>query len=160
MLEQQGIGRPSTYAPTFSTIQEREYVAKEKGNFKPTELGFIVNDLLVEYFPDIVDIAFTARMEEELDDIAQGDKDWVKVMRDFILPLRKHWKKPSVMTKVKLPDELTDEDCPNCGKPLAVKTGVRQIPRLHWLSGMPLHRKYQIKTVLNVPNAVLNLFKG
>ncbi|MBI4283114.1 MAG: type I DNA topoisomerase, partial [Chloroflexi bacterium] len=77
MLEQWGIGRPSTYAPTLSTIQEREYVIKTSGSFKPTELGIIVNDLLAQYFPDIVDTEFTARMEGELDEIADESRDWV-----------------------------------------------------------------------------------
>ncbi|GAG70519.1 unnamed protein product, partial [marine sediment metagenome] len=88
-LEQWGIGRPSTYAPTLSTIQDREYVTKTKGRFQPTELGCVVNDLLVKHFSDIVDIRFTARMEGELDEIANENRDWVGVVRDFYTPFEK-----------------------------------------------------------------------
>ncbi|MBI4296060.1 MAG: type I DNA topoisomerase [Chloroflexi bacterium] len=122
-LEQQGIGRPSTYAPILSTIQERGYVKKDKGSFLPTELGFLINDLLVNHFPDVVDIAFTARMEEELDEIAQDNKDWVSVVADFYKPLEKDLEKAATtIEKVKF-EEKTDELCPNCGKPLVIKMG-------------------------------------
>ena len=86
MLEQWGIGRPSTYAPIISTIQERGYVTKTGGSFQPTELGIVVNDLLGKHFPDIVDIEFTAHMEDELDKIAHENKDWVTVVQDFYTP--------------------------------------------------------------------------
>ena len=82
-LEEQGIGRPSTYAPTISTIQNRHYVNKEGGRFKPTALGVTVCDLLNQNFPDIMDTGFTAQMEEDLDDIAQGSREWVPVLGDF-----------------------------------------------------------------------------
>ena len=88
-LEQKGIGRPSTYAPILSTIQDREYVTKDKGVFQPTQLGFVVNDMLTQSFPDLMDIEFTARMEEELDEIARNNKDWVSVVKDFYKPLEK-----------------------------------------------------------------------
>ncbi len=124
MLEQWGIGRPSTYAPTLSTIQEREYVAKTNGSFQPTELGFVVNDLVNQYFPDIVDIKFTARMEDELDEIANEKRDWVGVIQDFYTPFEKSLNNAALlMEKVKLPDEVTEETCPKCGKPMVVKTG-------------------------------------
>jgi len=124
MLEQWGIGRPSTYAPTLSTIQERDYVSKVKGSFHPTELGIIVNDLLRQYFPDIVDIEFTARMEDELDEIANENRDWVNVVRDFYTPFEKSLQNAAqLMDKVKLADELTEEICPECGKPMVIKHG-------------------------------------
>jgi DNA topoisomerase-1 len=122
-LEQWGIGRPSTYAPILSTIQEREYVDKAGGSFKPTELGFVVNDLLTKHFSDIVDIEFTAHMEEELDKVANENKDWVMVVQDFYTPFEQSLQNASqLMEKVKL-EELTDEICPQCGKPIVIKTG-------------------------------------
>jgi DNA topoisomerase I len=124
MLEQQGIGRPSTYAPILSTIEDREYVTKTKGTFKPTDLGFVVSDLLAEHFSTIVDIKFTARMEDELDSIAQDNKNWVEVVQDFYTPLAKDLENASEnIERVKLPEEITEEKCPKCGKPMAVKTG-------------------------------------
>jgi DNA topoisomerase I, bacterial len=91
-LEEFGIGRPSTYAPIITTIQTRNYIEKDdKKSFKPTEMGLMVNDILVAHFPRIVDIGFTAKMEEEFDEIAQGSMDWVKMMRDFYAPSRKTW---------------------------------------------------------------------
>jgi DNA topoisomerase-1 len=124
MLEQWGIGRPSTYAPTLSTIQEREYVTKTKGSFQPTELGFVVNDVMCQYFSDIVDIEFTARMEDELDEIANENRDWVRVVEDFYTPFAKNLENAAqLMDKIKLADEVTDEVCPKCGKPMIIKHG-------------------------------------
>jgi DNA topoisomerase-1 len=88
-LEAHGIGRPSTYAPTLATIQERDYVTKEDKKYAPTEVGFLVNDMLVENFPEIVDIHFTAKVEGDFDRIAEGEEDWVKVLRDFYNPFKK-----------------------------------------------------------------------
>jgi DNA topoisomerase-1 len=123
MLEQWGIGRPSTYAPILSTIQERDYVDKTGGRFKPTELGFIVNDLLAKHFPDIVDIEFTAQMEDELDKVANENKDWVGVVQDFYTPFEQSLDSASqLMERVKL-EEAIDEICPKCGKPMVVKFG-------------------------------------
>ncbi|GAI24893.1 unnamed protein product, partial [marine sediment metagenome] len=123
MLEQWGIGRPSTYAPILSTIQEREYVTKAGGSFQPTELGIVVNDLLNKYFADIVNIEFTAHMEEELDKVANENRDWVGVVQDFYTPFDKSLQNASLlMEKVKL-EELTEEICPECGKPLVIKMG-------------------------------------
>jgi DNA topoisomerase-1 len=123
-LEQNGIGRPSTYAPTIATIQERDYVTKVKGVFQPTELGFVTNGLLVQHFPDIINEKFTADMENELDDIASKERQWPDVIQDFYVPFEKDLQK-AVQTaeKVKLADEPTGEACPKCGKPLVVKTG-------------------------------------
>jgi len=123
-LEQYGIGRPSTYAPILSTIQQREYVTKSRSVLQPTELGIVVNDLMGQHFPDIVDTEFTARLEDELDGIANSKGNWVEIVQDFYTPLEKNLAKATEqIEKVKLPDELTDEICPNCGRPLAIKTG-------------------------------------
>jgi len=122
-LEQWGIGRPSTYAPIISTIQERRYVTKAGGSFQPTELGIVVNDLLTKHFPGIVDIEFTAHMEDELDKIAHEKKDWVRVVQDFYIPFEKSLQSASeLMEKVKL-EEITEEICPKCEKPLVIKFG-------------------------------------
>jgi DNA topoisomerase-1 len=123
-LEQYGIGRPSTYAPTISTIQERDYVNKVKGVFQPTALGFATNDLLVQHFPDIINIKFTADMENELDDIASKERTWPSVIQDFYVPFDKDLQQAlKTAEKVKLADEPTGDSCPKCGKPLVIKTG-------------------------------------
>lgn len=123
-LEQYGIGRPSTYAPTISTIQERKYVERhERRTLKPTETGFSVNDLLVAHFPEIVDIQFTAKMEEELDDIATGKAQWQPVIREFYEPFAKNLAAKYQEVKKQHEDETTSEVCPQCGKPLVIKTG-------------------------------------
>jgi DNA topoisomerase-1 len=123
MLEQWGIGRPSTYAPIISTIQERSYVTKSGGSFQPTELGFVVNDLLNKYFADIVDIEFTAHMEDELDKIVNENKDWAMVVQEFYIPFEKDLNNATeLMEKVKL-EEATEEICPECGKPMVIKFG-------------------------------------
>ncbi len=124
VLEQEGIGRPSTYAPTLSTIQDREYVIKTNGSLKPTELGSIVNDLLVRYFPGIVNIEFTASLEDELDKIANENVDWVQVVKGFYTPFEKALQNAAqLMEKVELADEVTEEVCPKCGRLMVVKTG-------------------------------------
>jgi len=124
MLEQWSIGRPSTYAPILSTIQERGYVTSTRGSFQPTELGIVVNDLLSQYFPDIINIEFTARMETELDEIANENRDWVQVIQDFYTPFEKDLQSATqLMDKVKLADEVTEEICPQCGKPMVIKSG-------------------------------------
>ena len=124
-LEEQGIGRPSTYAPTISTIQTRNYIEKdEKKSLKPTEIGLMVNDLLVAHFPQIVDIGFTAKMEEEFDEIAEGRAEWMKVLREFYDPFIKNLeeKYQEVEKKNKTP-ETTDKLCPKCGANLVIKMG-------------------------------------
>ena len=124
LMEQQGIGRPSTYAPTLSTIQEREYVTKLKGTFKPTELGMAVSDLLAKNFAGIIDVAFTARMEEELDEIASNQRDWVTVVSEFYSPLAKSLEQAATtIERVKLADQPAGENCSKCGKPMVIKTG-------------------------------------
>ncbi|MFH1647232.1 MAG: type I DNA topoisomerase [Chloroflexota bacterium] len=152
-LEQAGIGRPSTYAPTISTIQDREYVGKLKGVFQPTELGTAVNDLLVQYFPDIINIKFTADMENELDDIASREREWHGVIRDFYAPFNKDLERAlKLAEKVKLPDEETGDACPKCGKPLVVKTG--RFGKFVACSGYPECRytqSFQVKVGANCP---------
>jgi DNA topoisomerase-1 len=161
MLEQYGIGRPSTYAPILSTIQEREYVTRANGNFQPTELGLVVNDLVVEYFPGIVDIKFTARMEDELDGIADEKKDWTGVVRDFYTPFEQELTKATeLMEKVKIPDPVTEEMCPNCGKPLVIKTG--RFGKFLACSGFPdckFTKSYQIKTGAKCPECGSDLIE-
>jgi len=153
MLEQWGIGRPSTYAPILSTIQGREYVTKTSGSLKPTELGSIVSDILIKYFPDIVDIEFTAHMEDELDKIANENTDWVGVVRDFYTPFTKDLEKAAqLMEKVKLAEEVTDETCPKCGKPIVVKNG--RFGKFLACSGYPdckYTTSFQIKTGVGCP---------
>jgi len=115
-LEKLGIGRPSTYAPIVSTIQQRQYVEKKEGKFWPTPLGITVNDFLVEYFPDIVDYDFTAKMEDSLDAIARGEKKWQPVLSEFYGPfVQKLEGVIKAAERVKVPVETTGEKCPKCG---------------------------------------------
>ncbi|NLE94529.1 MAG: type I DNA topoisomerase [Dehalococcoidia bacterium] len=122
-LEQKGIGRPSTYAPTLSVIQMREYVVKEAGRFVPTKLGYVVNDLLVEHFPKVVDIGFTAHMEGQLDSIAGGELEWVGVVRDFYVPFSRELDGAEERVQRVDVTEPTDQVCPNCGRPMVVRSG-------------------------------------
>jgi len=124
-LEENGIGRPSTYAPTLSTIQERNYIEKDsQRKFIPTEIGTIVNDLLVKHFPEIVDIQFTAKMEKELDEVAEGKDSWVKTCRDFYTPFSKNLKKKyEEVSKKDIAQEATNKLCPECGAPLIIRLG-------------------------------------
>jgi len=124
-LEENGIGRPSTYAPTLSTIQERGYVEKdEKRRLLPTELGITVNNLLVQHFPDIVDLKFTAIMEEELDDIAEGEKDWVPMLKEFYKPFDENLqKKYEEVQKKDLVKEVEGKVCPQCNSPMVIRFG-------------------------------------
>ncbi len=153
LMEQYGIGRPSTYAPTLSTIQTREYVTRTRGILQPTELGMIVNDLVSKHFKDIVDIEFTARMEDELDEVANNRGNWVDVVRGFYTPFEKSLTEASqVIERVELPVELTDETCPMCGKPLAVKTG--RFGKFLACTGYPdckYTKSYQKKTGVKCP---------
>jgi DNA topoisomerase-1 len=123
-LEERGIGRPSTYAPTISTIQERQYVEKEEKKLKPNALGMAVNDFLVENFSDIDDMPFTAKMEDEFDEIAGGKKDWVPVIKEFFDPfsirVQGIYKNAN---RVKIQTEETDEKCDVCGAAMIVRIG-------------------------------------
>ncbi len=123
-LEEQGIGRPSTYAPTIGTLRARNYVTVEERKLVPTELGTVVNDLLVEHFPNLFELGFTSRLETELDEIAAGDRAWVPTLRDFYGPFTDTLKSAeSTMEKVQIRDEPTDEVCEKCGKPMVIKLG-------------------------------------
>ena len=123
-LEEKGIGRPSTYAPIIETIQERGYVVKEDRRFRPTELGRVVTALLKEYFPDIVDVEFTARMEADLDRIEEGERDWEDVVRAFYGPFSETLSRAEQqIQRVALPVEETDEVCEKCGRRMVIKHG-------------------------------------
>ena len=124
VLEADGVGRPSTYASILSTIQEREYVQKEGGRFTPTELGMVVTDLLLESFDDIFDVTYTARMEEELDEIEEGKLDWRAAMSEFYERFDRDLKHAEEhMTDIKRMEKPTDLTCEKCGKPLVIKWG-------------------------------------
>ncbi len=137
-LEEQGIGRPSTYAPIIATIQDRNYVEKDRGRLVPTKLGFAVTDLLTAHFPDIMDVGFTARVEEGLDEIARGERQWVPMLQDFYQPfqqaLEKAMKEAERVPR-ELIDEETDEVCEKCGRPMVIKTG--RFGRFLSCSGFP-----------------------
>ncbi|MDE2992563.1 MAG: type I DNA topoisomerase [Chloroflexota bacterium] len=123
-MEDAGIGRPSTYAPTVSIIQERGYVERRERRLHPTDLGNIVNDLLVEQFPDVVDASFTAKMEDDLDRVAEGTTTWVPVVREFWGPFAKAVAAAEeTVEKLRIEDEPTDEICPECGQPMVIKHG-------------------------------------
>jgi DNA topoisomerase-1 len=123
-LEEHGIGRPSTYAPILSTIQERGYVLREGKRLSPTETGVLVNDLLVQHFPEIVDVSFTANMEEDLDKVAGGNSEWVDIVRNFYTTFA-----PQVeRAKVEIPEtkaelEKIGRACPQCGHDLVIRWG-------------------------------------
>ena len=124
VLEEKGIGRPSTYAPTISTILDRHYVQKEQKQLVPTELGKIVNKLLIENFSDIVNEKFTANIEEEFDEIAEGKVDWKKVIADFYGPFEKNVEKvEKELEHVELVDEVSDVQCEKCGRMMVYKYG-------------------------------------
>jgi DNA topoisomerase-1 len=123
-LEENGIGRPSTYAPIITTIQDRGYVDRIDRRLNPTELGFIVNDLVVKHFPDVVNIGFTAQMEEDLDLIARGEEDWVPVLREFYTPFEQAVQlAEQTMEKVDVADQPTGEKCEKCGHDMIIKWG-------------------------------------
>lgn len=123
-LEENGIGRPSTYAPTISTILERGYVKLEKKRFVPTELGFLVTDALVKHFPKIVDVGFTALIEEELDKIEEGQLDRIAVLQEFYKEFASAYEKAKrEMESLKPKPIETDEVCPDCGSKLVIRTG-------------------------------------
>jgi len=123
-LEEKGIGRPSTYAPTISTIQERNYVVKEENRLKPTDIGILVNDLLVEHFTNVVDYDFTAGLEENLDEIAEGQIKWQPIIKDFYNPFKQNLDtKQAELSKKEITEEKTDETCEKCGGNMVIKTG-------------------------------------
>lgn len=124
-LEENEIGRPSTYAPIISTIQMRNYVEKNKdGRFEPTEIGTSVNEILSTHFPEIVDIKFTAKLENNLDDVAMGKEDWKELLRKFYIPFNKNLEEKYNDVEKQTPEPvMTDEICPKCGKQMIIKTG-------------------------------------
>lgn len=124
-LEENEIGRPSTYAPIISTIQMRNYVEKNKdGRFEPTEIGTSVNEILSTHFPEIVDIKFTAKLENNLDDVAMGKEDWKELLRKFYIPFNKNLEEKYNDVEKQTPEPImTDEICPKCGKRMIIKTG-------------------------------------
>jgi DNA topoisomerase-1 len=135
-LEEQGIGRPSTYATILTTIQDREYVTKDQGKFRPTELGTVVTEMLVKHFEDIFDVKYTAHMEEELDEVEEGKMTWVQALDDFYKKFEKDLKKASKnMENLKTQEIPTDEVCDKCGSPMVIKWG--QFGRFMACSGYP-----------------------
>ncbi|MBM3450542.1 MAG: type I DNA topoisomerase [Armatimonadetes bacterium] len=123
-LEEKGIGRPSTYAPTIETIKKRGYVRLEERRLTPTELGRLVDNLLQEHFPDVVDIGFTAALEGDLDRVEDGAADWSRVVRDYYTPFEKDLKKAEhLIEEVEMKPEPLDEACPRCGRGLVKKHG-------------------------------------
>jgi len=126
IMEEKGVGRPSTYAPTISTIVDREYVVKENKSLVPTPLGEVVNGLMVERFSDIIDVEFTARMEENLDEVETGAVDWKKTLENFYDGFSKDLETAEAALegeRVKVPDEVTDVVCEKCGRNMVVKSG-------------------------------------
>jgi len=122
-MEEKGIGRPSTYAPTIGTLIDRLYVERERNRLTPTKLGITVTDLLTEYFADVMDLDFTAKMEEELDDVSRGDREWVPMLDEFYGPFQKALDNADEkMPRVSM-DEETDEVCEKSGHPMVIKTG-------------------------------------
>ena len=160
ILEQKGIGRPSTYAPILSTIQERDYVNKAEGKFHPTELGLTVTKILTAHFPEIVDPGFTAQMEEQLDEIAQGKYEWIAALREFYPPfqdmLDKAW---TNLEKVNM-TQASEETCPKCGRPMVIKVG--RFGKFIACSGYPdckTTMPYVVKTGVSCPQCGGELVK-
>jgi DNA topoisomerase-1 len=123
-LEEFGIGRPSTYAPILTTLRQRGYIVRQDRRLLPTEIGEIVNDLIVDHFPEIVDFGFTAKMEDDLDQIAEGTRQWVEVVRAFYEPFAKEIEKAKEeMPEVKAEPEKLGRNCPECGHPLVIRHG-------------------------------------
>ena len=123
-LEEDNIGRPSTYAPIVATLLERKYISREKKTLVPTDLGFLVTDMMEQYFKEIVDTGFTAEMEDKLDDIEAKDLNWKQVVRDFYGPLAEELVvADKEIEKVQLEDQLSGDICELCGKPMAIKSG-------------------------------------
>ncbi len=124
ILEELGIGRPSTYAPTLSVIQDRGYVEKIEKKFVPTDIGMLVTKVLVKHFPHIVDFKFTSKMEDDLDRVARGETKWIPIIKDFYKPFHQNLiKKDKEVSKEELTQEKTDEKCEECGKPMIIKIG-------------------------------------
>lgn len=124
MLEEKGIGRPSTYSPIITTILERHYIEKEQKQLVPTELGKIVNKLLTENFTDVINVEFTAKIEEEFDEVAEGKENWKQVIREFYAPFEKQVEKvEKELEHVELVEEVSDVPCDKCGRMMVIKYG-------------------------------------
>jgi DNA topoisomerase-1 len=159
-LEQKGIGRPSTYAPILSTIQERDYVNKADGKFHPTELGITVNKILTEHFPKIVDTGFTAQMEEQLDEIAQGKYEWIAALQEFYPPFQDMLDKAWINLEKVSMTQASEETCPNCGRPMVIKVG--RFGKFLACSGYPdckTTMSYAVKTGVSCPQCGGELVK-
>jgi DNA topoisomerase-1 len=137
-LEEEGIGRPSTYAPIIATIVDRDYVQKDQGRLRPTKLGKAVTKLLIAHFPDIMDVGFTAKVEMQLDDIAEGSLAWEPMLKEFYKPFDKSIEK-AMKEAERVPrdeiDEETDEVCEQCERPMVIKSG--RFGRFLSCSGFP-----------------------
>ncbi|PIU47291.1 type I DNA topoisomerase [bacterium (Candidatus Gribaldobacteria) CG07_land_8_20_14_0_80_33_18] len=136
-LEENGIGRPSTYAPILATVQGRNYIRKDKFRaFRPTEIGMVVNDMLVAHFPEIVNIGFTAKMEEDLDKIAQGEQNWVEILKEFYTPFEENLqKKYQEIKKSDITELPTEKTCPKCNAPILIRLG--KFGKFYACSGFP-----------------------
>ncbi len=159
-LEQKGIGRPSTYAPILSTIQERDYVSKTEGRFRPTELGMMVNTILIAHFPEIVDPGFTARMEEQLDEIAQGRYQWIAALQEFYPPFQDMLDKAWTSLKKVDMTQASEETCPKCGRDMVIKVG--RFGKFLACSGYPdckTTMPYLVKTGISCPQCDGELVK-
>ncbi len=157
-LEKHGIGRPSTYAPTLSTIQDRNYIIKnEQKRFEPTEMGIIVTDMLVKNFPQIVDIEFTATMEKELDEVAEGKDTWEKTIKDFYGPFAQNLKEKYDQIPKEDLNIKTDKKCPKCGKDMVDKMG--RFGRFYACTGFPecKHTESIVKTTSDGPAITLDI---
>jgi len=159
-LEQKGIGRPSTYAPILSTIQERDYVNKADGKFHPTELGTTVNKILTAHFPKIVDPGFTAQMEEQLDEIAQGKHVWIATLQEFYPPFQDMLDKAWINLEKVSMTQASEEICPKCGRPMVIKVG--RFGKFLACSGYPNCKTtmpYVVKTGVSCPQCGGELVK-
>lgn len=154
-LEEKGIGRPSTYATILSTIQERKYIQKTDGKFSPTELGIVVNDLLVERFPELIDVGFTAKMEDKLDRIEDGKMKWVKIVKDFYDPFSHELTETMKATgRIKPKDIPTETICEKCGLPMVIRWG--RHGRFMACSGFPKCRNTRPLDTKNTENRIQN----
>ncbi len=145
ILEEYGVGRPSTYAPTLATIEARGYVKKnDQKRFEPNETAFMVIDILVKHFPQVVDYQFTAKMEDDLDKIAEGKQKWQPLIAEFYFPFKENLEKKYEEVKKLELDEKTDEICDKCGKPMIIKTG--RFGKFLGCSGFP-----ECKNIKSVP---------
>jgi DNA topoisomerase-1 len=159
-LEQKGIGRPSTYAPILSTIQERDYVNKADGKFHPTELGVTVNKILTAHFPKIVDPGFTAQMEEQLDEIAQGKYAWSAALQEFYPPFQDMLDKAWINLEKVSMTQVSEETCPKCGRLMVIKVG--RFGKFLACSGYPdckTTMPYVVKTGVSCPQCGGELVK-